>query len=131
MENLDLDSDLEDLQSSFFGDEWCEFKALLKAEKSVDMDIYVQAELSWFAGHFPEQPVLPGVVQTHWACELAKHMFELKGLKKVNNVKFKTMVLPGTHLTLHMIFNDTKNSVAFTYKNDSETYSTGSLLFTA
>ncbi len=131
MEHLDLKNTIESLQNSFFGDDWCELKTVFQAKESVDIEVYIQQELSWFAGHFPNQPVLPGVVQTHWACELAKHIFSLEGLKKVSNVKFKTMILPDTHLALNMTFNADKNSVAFTYKDDSLTYSTGSLLFTA
>ena len=126
-----LESGLNNLRNSFMGDEWCEFKTLLKVKESVEIEAYIQQNLSWFAGHFPGQPVLPGVVQTHWACELAQHLFELKGLKKVNNLKFKTMILPETHLRLNLTFNVVKNSITFTYKNDDLIYSNGSLLFTA
>jgi len=121
--------DLESLRSTFTGNEWCDIRAFLKTEQNAVVDLFIQQELSWFVGHFPEQPVLPGVVQTHWACEFAQHIFALKGLKKVSNLKFKTMVLPDTELTLKISFNQAKNVVAFSYQNDNETFSTGSLLF--
>lgn len=123
------DCDLESLKISFAGNEWCEFNSLVISDESISVGMFIQPGLSWFTGHFPDQPVLPGVVQTHWVCELAQQLFTVKGLKKVNNLKFKTMVLPGTQLTLKLSFNALKNSVVFSYQNDNDTFSTGSLLF--
>ena len=31
----------------------------------------ISPELDWFRGHFPDNPVLPGVVQLHWAVTAA------------------------------------------------------------
>lgn len=123
------DCDVESLKGSFVGNEWCEFESLVITDESIKVGVYIQKSLSWFEGHFPNQPVLPGVVQTHWACELAQHVFARKGLKKVNNLKFKTMILPETYLTLNLSFNSVKNSVSFSYTHDNDTFSTGSLLF--
>ena len=59
--------DLEKLQSDFDNKQWCHFNALENTHDQVSIDIHIQSDLSWFVGHFPQQPVLPGVVQTHWA----------------------------------------------------------------
>jgi 3-hydroxymyristoyl/3-hydroxydecanoyl-(acyl carrier protein) dehydratase len=120
---------LESIQSTFIGNEWCEFISLSKMHNEFLVDAYISDDLSWFEGHFPDQPVLPGVVQTHWACELAQHLFMLEGVKKVNNLKFKTMILPNTHLSLNMKFNDEKKSVSFVFKSKDATFSTGSFVF--
>jgi len=94
-----------------------------------ELSLLIPSDLSWFVGHFPEQPVLPGVVQTHWACELAQHFFLIKDLRKVKNLKFKTMVLPNISLDLELKFNDQKNTVSFEYKNQEESFSTAILQF--
>ncbi|MGH1428522.1 MAG: hypothetical protein ACRBEE_11335 [Arenicella sp.] len=122
---------LESLQNTFNGREWCKFTALSNTDATVELNIHIQDDLSWFAGHFPEQPVLPGVVQTHWACELAQHLFVLKGIQKVSNLKFKTMILPNTQCVLKMTFNAEKKSVSFVFANEETTFSTGSLVFSA
>ena len=121
--------DLKSLQNTFKGNEWCEFLELSKTDKSARIDVHVQDDLAWFSGHFPEQPVLPGVVQTHWACELSQHLFLMKGIQKVNNLKFKTMIFPNTRLVLNMTLNIEKKSVSFAFENNETTFSTGSLVF--
>jgi len=121
--------DLEELRLLFNDEQWCQFQAFKVTDNSVTLNLYIQPQLSWFVGHFPEQPVLPGVVQTHWACELAQHFFSVTEVEKVNNVKFLTMILPETELTLSLSLNAEKKTVAFSYKNEQETFSQGSFRF--
>lgn len=96
---------------------------------NVEIQFHVPAELSWFVGHFPEQPVLPGVVQTHWAGELSRALFPVGDFQQVNGLKFKSMILPDANVTLSLVFKAEKNSVAFRFENSSEVFTTGSLLF--
>jgi len=102
-------------------------------EKTITAKIncLVPADLSWFAGHFPEQAVLPGVVQTHWAGELSVALFPVSDFQQVNGLKFKSMILPDTKLALTLVFKAEKNSVAFRYENSQSemVFTTGSLLF--
>jgi 3-hydroxyacyl-[acyl-carrier-protein] dehydratase len=67
----------------------------------------------FFQGHFPDEPVMPGVLiveaiaqaggilysKSHEPKSGIKNMFYLAGL---NNVKFKQMVVPGDQLNIHV-----------------------------
>ena len=133
------------LWASFGQNEWptlLDYSTAMNADTetiSVEIKCHVPADLSWFAGHFPEQPVLPGVVQTHWAGELSAVLFPVGDFQQVNGLKFKSMILPDTHVILSLVFKAEKSNVAFRYesvlsehshsKSSSEVFTTGSLLF--
>ncbi len=103
-------------------------------ETSVDENSYeivceIPASLSWFKGHFPDQPVLPGVVQVNWANDLAQQLFSIKDFRGINSLKFNTMVLPETQVTLSLIFNPERHSVKFSYNSNGTLFSSGILIF--
>lgn len=77
-------------------------------------------ELFWFRGHFPDQPVLPGVAQLHWVNHFAS---ELLGLAHVfsgmQSVKFIHPAVPGQTLRLELAWSSAKNQLRFTYRLES------------
>ena len=79
-----------------------------------------------FAGHFPGQPVLPGVVQTDWAIRLSKDLLET-GITAATDfqVKFRRVIQPGDDLTLSLRHDRTKHSLSFEYRQKGEIASTG------
>ncbi len=99
--------------------------------QSLELTLYIQPSLNYFAGHFPEHAVLPGVVQVHWAGELAKHAFGLQGFSALQGTKFNNMVLPETTLTLSLTLNPEKANVKFSYHSDEQKYSQGTIAFSA
>ena len=61
----------------------------------------VNPELSWFNGHFPGQPVLPGVIQLHWAVLISRALFGLEGVpSEVKRLKFKRTIVPPREVDL-------------------------------
>lgn len=99
---------------------------------SLTVGMSVPANLHWFEGHFPEQPVLAGVVQTHWAIEIAQKVFSIQGdFEKINNLKFKAVIMPDTNLVLTLNYITEKHLVKFNYRDDSIVYSQGQIYFTA
>lgn len=120
----------EKLFSIHAKNEWPEFKSITKeSETAFTLELYIQDSLSWFEGHFPEQAVLPGVVQTHWAGCLSELFFSVEGFNKVSNLKFKSMILPDVLVSLSLVFNHEKQSIAFDFHGTDTSYTQGKLFF--
>lgn len=104
----------------------------LNRDHQVALDITVPDTLRCLAGHFPDQPVLPGVMQVDWAGHIAQYWFpELGEFTRLNNVKFIAMILPNTHLRLTLNYFAEKNQVGFHYADQNTLFSSGTLVFSA
>lgn len=101
---------------------------------------YIKPEDFWFQGHFPGNPVTPGVLmiemlaQTGAVC--AGALPENKGktalFAKIDKAKFKRMVLPGDILTLEVEMVKLKGQVGIgrgTATVDGELAVSGELTF--
>lgn len=63
----------------------------------------LQPDLFWFRGHFPIQPIVPGVAQLEWVVLYSgRAAGRPLGLSEVKQMKFTTPMKPGdeTRLTL-------------------------------
>lgn len=71
---------------------------------------YIREDAFWFAGHFPNNPVTPGVLmiemlaQTGAVCSgsIPENEGKTALFAKIDKAKFKRMVLPGDVLTLEV-----------------------------
>jgi 3-hydroxymyristoyl/3-hydroxydecanoyl-(acyl carrier protein) dehydratase len=76
-------------------------KSIERNEEAVVLVLWVPEDLDYFAGHFPEFAVLPGVAMLLWVRHFAKlHLAFSGGVRQMTQVKFKSMVRPGDELTL-------------------------------
>ncbi|MFC3095374.1 hypothetical protein [Alteromonas sediminis] len=120
----------DDLQSQFKQQEGPNIIGTEWGEQSVLLSLNVPADLSWFDGHFPTHKVLPGVVQIDWAGKLAKALFQgASTFSQLSNIKFKSMVMPNTDLSLLLEWDKNKGNVKFHYFNQDESFSTGIVKF--
>lgn len=70
---------------------------------TISIELDVTTGLGWFRGHFPGQPVLPGVIQLHWAAETAAILFGLEGPPQhVKRLKFSNVIVPPRVVELHL-----------------------------
>ena len=118
------------LNEQFSGDQWPVFEQLELVDNTLVMQLYVPSDLRFFAGHFPEQPVLPGVVQIHWVGELANYLFGLDAFQALKNVKFNSMVLPDNKVSLSMEHKLDKQTLRFAFSSETDKFSSGVLAFT-
>ena len=88
----------------------------------------VLPDLVWFDGHFPDQPILPGVVQIHWVMHFAETIgFSAQNFGGLQRVKFKSIIQP--HTTLQLDVSRRNQVLRFSYTSESGLYSQGSIEF--
>ena len=127
-----LKTDIDALQALFKVQEGPAITACDMENATAVVTLTVPEQLAWFDGHFPGNKVLPGVVQVDWAGKLAKALFVAKDrFYQLTNIKFKSMVMPGAVMQLTLSYNAAKQSITFSFFDQSETFSSGSFKFSA
>lgn len=91
----------------------------------------IEPDLDYFRGHFPDQPLLPGVVQINWAVALGAQTLAAEYGKQqfagLARVKFKAPVLPGAILRFQL--QPTPGRIAFTIASRDGVHTEGRLLY--
>jgi len=96
------------------------------------LQLAVSADLAYFSGHFPQTPVLPGVVQVDWAIALGQALLDCpRRFVGMEVVKFQRVVRPGDLLTLNLRFDSERGKLYFSYSNDGEPCSSGRIVLEA
>lgn len=94
----------------------------------IELDLCPQSDLFQFQGHFPEQPILPGVGQLDWAVRFAIDRFSLtQSIAEISQLKFRDLMLPGVQITLKLDHQKDKNRIVFSYISGEKTFSSGIL----
>ncbi|MBL4673062.1 MAG: hypothetical protein JKX81_12450 [Arenicella sp.] len=108
---------------------WPTFERVSGEVPSLQFELLINKSLNYFEGHFPEQAVLPGVVQIHWAGELATRLFCCSGFGQLKSVKFNSVILPETTVNLSLDYNHQNGKLKFNYFDTEQPFSSGIMLF--
>jgi 3-hydroxymyristoyl/3-hydroxydecanoyl-(acyl carrier protein) dehydratase len=83
-----------------------------------------------FQGHFPGQPILPGVVQMDWATQFGTLAYGALGrFLGVEHLKFLGLILPNETVGLNLRFDAKRGRLRFTFAVGTNRKSTGTILF--
>lgn len=93
------------------------------------LTLEIPVELYFLQGHFPQQPVVPGVVQLYWAEYYLRECFGCTAsVRDLEVVKFQQLLLPSQQCQLQLRLDAEKNKVYFEYRSDEKVFSSGRLL---
>lgn len=67
----------------------------------------------WFSGHFPEEPILPGIAQLSMVFEIIKECNNKKDLliKSLKKIKFKSIIRPEELLNISVTLNEKSDNI--------------------
>lgn len=109
-----------------------EVRALERTAHGVSLTLMVPADLSYFEGHFPQVPLLPGVVQVTWAIQLGRaHLSFDARFRALSAVKFMRVIQPGATVMLRLDYDDEARRLDFVYELAGQLCSNGTALFDA
>ncbi|WP_034946398.1 3-hydroxyacyl-ACP dehydratase FabZ family protein [Erwinia oleae] len=87
-----------------------------REENSAELTLRADPCLFWFRGHFPTQPILPGVAQIDWVMHYGTALLApAYRFSAIENVKFQQPVLPGATLVLTLRWQVETNRLLFEY----------------
>lgn len=99
------------------------------AESRVSLDLGVESSLDVFHGHFPGMPVVPGVVQIHWALQLVNQYLQPLSplaISHIESLKFQQVITPPAELRLDLELSAA--ALRFTYSSAAGRHASGKVV---
>lgn len=105
--------------------EWLE-----RASARAVLTCAIPASLRCLDGHFPGQPIVPGVAQLDWALAFGREVFPLPGeVRRLDALKFQAIMRPGDDVRLELDWNTERAVLAFRFSGARGVYSSGRAVF--
>jgi hypothetical protein len=126
----------ESLAGSWLADWWDEQSSprepiMLRTAVSAataDLWFYIPPNLYWFGGHFPNLPILPGIVQIDWVIRYGQLLgFDMQKFAGMPRMKFSALIRPET--VLHLQLTSKGRSLTFAYESITGPHSMGAIRF--
>ena len=109
-----------------------EIRVERREETVIELDLFVDAGLFQFQGHFPNEPVLPGVAQIDWAARFGRERFGLTGtITRLGQLKFSKLIVADSQVLLRLEWSEEKQRLLFSYRDGEEICSSGFFELTA
>ncbi|HDO29576.1 MAG TPA: hypothetical protein ENH42_02625 [Desulfobacteraceae bacterium] len=110
---------------------WYSLVELKKTEKDgMAAKVTTDGDSPWFSGHFPNDPVLPGIAQLEMIADLItasrEDTLRMTGLSRI---KFRKIVRPGELLDIHAACGKKKDLYTFRITSRNEEVCSGIMLF--
>ncbi len=106
-----------------------ELLALEGADRNLQATVLVREDAPWFAGHFPDDPIVPGVALINVVVELLSCTVRQQlTIRHISRIKFRKIVRPGDLLAITAA-PDRNNRYTFTVLNREQMVCSGLLTF--
>jgi len=96
------------------------------------LELQIDPDNPYFQGHFPNKPILAGVVQLLWAQHFGREYLRVTGkFSGMKAIKFRQLVFPGGVLHLNLEYVQESGRLKFHYQSGDGHHSQGILLYEA
>ena len=97
---------------------------------TITADLTFLSESEYFRGHFPGYPILPGVIQLHFALRFIRMFFNTSHTDKytITKLKFSALILPDSTVKFALTRHDA-HTFSFEYTRDGMRCSAGRITF--
>jgi acyl-coenzyme A synthetase/AMP-(fatty) acid ligase len=103
---------------------------LARTQESASLQLEISADLPYFAGHFPQAPILPGVTQIDWALHFGRELFNLPPeFLRMEVIKFQQVIQPGSSVMLDLAFQPERGCLGFKLTSPAGNHASGKLYF--
>lgn len=94
---------------------------------NIILRLFIPVQIVFFQGHFPNAPILPGMVQVDWAIFFAHKFFKVRPemFLHIEQLKFTAVIKPN--ITLFLALKLENDTLTFKYFNDDVVYSMGKI----
>jgi len=123
---------LENLQSLFEKEEikWPQIIDRHLVDGQLTMHCYIPPQLIYFDGHMDGRPILPGIVQLHWAESYGRQLLPVTArFKCLEVVKFQKVILPHYEVKINLNFNEATGKLSFCFESERGIHSRGRICF--
>jgi len=101
----------------------CDTEGAVVAKVSTDV------QSPWFSGHFPGDPVLPGIAQLHMVTDCIEQVLQQQFvLRNLVRVKFKKLIRPGDVLDIHAVAGKKEHNYTFSIQHNDQQVCSGRLV---
>jgi 3-hydroxymyristoyl/3-hydroxydecanoyl-(acyl carrier protein) dehydratase len=88
--------------------------------------VLLHGGLLFFKGHFPNEPILPGVAQIHWAMQWGRRYLDIeRDFVGLEQIKFHMPAKPGDQLYVALDWDAEKSLLSFRYTLAKRVVSSG------
>jgi 3-hydroxymyristoyl/3-hydroxydecanoyl-(acyl carrier protein) dehydratase len=90
----------------------------------------ILADLVYFNGHFPDQPILPGVTQLAWAEKFGKIFFNINlPFLRMEVIKFKKVIRPDELVKMELNWKVDTRKLYFEFTSTANDHSSGRIVY--
>ncbi len=94
--------------------------------------VSTDADSAWFSGHFPGEPVLPGIAQLSMVVKsIEKASGRQLVLQQLARIKFKQLIRPGNVLDIRAVAGKKENNYSFYIQHKEKEVCSGRLVLGA
>ncbi len=84
------------------------------SETEISATVKTDENSPWFAGHFPDDPILPGIAQLGMVADIINRFSKENLLiRSLSRIKFKRLIRPGELLSIQATYEKRKNNYSF------------------